>query len=169
MCQHSRRALDVWVQLLALAVIFGVNIGLGILLERAAYESWFRTLAVLDWMKAAIAFVFALFLAVYTGVVHGRAGFKHEFAPHWGEGVPTRLSKDRGAQIAHIVLLSFLLAYTLVVFSLGCAFTSDGWEMKPPRGSGELSLPDTACCSAARRDFMKSPAFRTPPSRPPAP
>lgn len=132
MCQHTRRALHVWVQLLAFAVIFGANMGLGITLERAAFEAWYRAAAVVDWMKAGAAIIFAAFLTIYTGVMHGKGGFLREFAPTWREGTPPRLPKDRGAQIAHIVLLSFLLAYTLVAFIMGCTLTSPAWEAKPP-------------------------------------
>ncbi|CAK9784841.1 hypothetical protein CC85DRAFT_327999 [Cutaneotrichosporon oleaginosum] len=137
-CQHTRRALHVWVQLLAYAAICAANLGLGVTLERAAFEPWFRAAAVLAWVKAGLAVVFAINVATYTGVVHGKPGFRREFAPAWRDGVPRRPPAARGAQIAQIVLLSLLLAYTFAVFVLQCILVDVMREVRRQRNTALL-------------------------------
>lgn len=84
-----------------------------------------------------MAFILAAFLSSYTLTIHGLGGIAKRFAPLSTEGLALKKRKeadhpvetrDRGARIALIVLVSLLDVFLLAAWIFACVETMDLWE-----------------------------------------
>lgn len=66
-------------------------------------------------------------MGTYTSIHYGARGWRRPFAPHAEQDTAGKANKrDRGAQIAQIVLLSFLGAYLPAAFAVSILLAIPG-------------------------------------------